>query len=198
MVKFSFLNIFKKSRFLSVMQNLTFVTGNLNKLKEAEHALGIKLNHQDIDLHEIQEVSVEHVVEHKAKKAYELLKTPVVVEDAGLCFEAFNEFPGALIKWMLKHVGRENICKLLKEFDRSAKGVCAVGYYDGKDFRCFKGEVKGKIAEKPIGDNGFGWDPIFIPENHNKTFAEMSLEEKNKISHRSQAWKKFKEFLDIK
>ncbi|MBI5066328.1 RdgB/HAM1 family non-canonical purine NTP pyrophosphatase [Candidatus Woesearchaeota archaeon] len=178
------------------MKNITFVTGNKNKLKEVEEILGIKLNHQDIDLHEIQEVSVECVVEHKAKKAYEIIQKPVVVEDAGFCFDAFNGFPGALIKWVLKYLGRENICKMLNEFDRSAKAMCAVGYYDGKNFQAFVGEIKGKIAETPKGDSKFGFDPLFIPEGQKKTFAEMSSEEKNKISHRSKAWTKFKKFLE--
>lgn len=177
------------------MKEITFVTGNKNKLKEVEEILGMKLKHQDIDLHEIQEVSVECVVEHKAKKAYELINKPVVVEDTGFCFDAFNGFPGALIKWVLKYLGRENICKMLNGFDRSAKAVCAVGYYDGKNFQLFKGEIDGKIADFPKGDSKFGFDPLFIPEGQKKTFAEMSLEEKNKISDRSQAWKKFKEFL---
>ncbi len=180
------------------MQNITFVTGNKNKLKEVEEILGIKLKHQDIDLHEIQEVSVECVVEHKAKKAYELINKPVVVEDTGLCFDAFNGFPGALIKWMLKYAGKENICKILNGFSRNAKAVCAVGYYDGKNFQVFNGEIDGKIIDFPRGESSFGWDFIFIPKGQDKTFAEMSLEEKNKISHRSKAWKKFKEFLKTK
>lgn len=178
------------------MKSITFVTGNLNKLKEVESILGMKLSHQDIDLHEIQEVDVGCVVEHKVKKAYELIKKPVVVEDTGLCFDAFNGFPGALIKWMLKYLGRENLCKVLNSFSRNAKAVCAVGFYDGKKFQSFKGELTGTISEFPKGSSEFGWDQIFIPQGHNKSFAEMSLEEKNKISHRSQAWIKFKSFIE--
>lgn len=175
-----------------------FVTGNPNKVREASNILGFELKQVSIDLHEIQEVKIECVVKHKAKLAFEKVKKPVIVEDTGLSFKAFNDYPGALIKWMCDYLGNEKICKILSSFDKTAVGKCAVCFYDGNKTHVFIGEVKGKITSRPKGNNNFGWDPIFVPEGYNKTFAQMSLEEKNKISHRGKAWKKLKEFLQDK
>ena len=178
------------------MDNVTFITGNENKVREAKQILSINLVSEKLDLRELQAVELEDVIEEKLRHGYEILKKPVMVEDAGLFFNALNGFPGALIKMLIERAGREGIVNILKNFkDKTAVAKCAVGYTkDGKDLKVFIGEVKGKIVE-PRGESGFGWDPIFQPEGYDKSFAEMSAEEKNSISHRFKALKKFKEFL---
>jgi len=173
---------------------MIFVTGNKNKLKEFESILGVKLENSEIDLDEIQSIKVEEVAKHKAKQAFQILKQPVIVEDTGLYFEEFNGFPGALIKFLIKNIPLEKICSFLKE-NRKARAVTCIGYCDDNGVKLFIGEIKGIIADFPRGNSDFGWDPIFIPEGNDKTFAEMGEEEKNKVSMRKQALDKLKLFL---
>ncbi|MEK6952656.1 MAG: XTP/dITP diphosphatase [Nanoarchaeota archaeon] len=175
---------------------LFFVTGNENKLREASKILGFDVKSAKIDVPEEQEIEVDKIIESKAKAAYEKVKQPVIVEDTGLYFEAMNGFPGALIKWVLKSIGNEGAVKMLNGHDhRNAYAKTGIGYFDGENFKIFSGIIKGKISEEPRGKNGFGWDMIFIPENYEKTFAEMTDEEKNNISMRKIAFENLKSFL---
>lgn len=177
-----------------------FVTSNKNKLREFEEILGIKLDQIEIDLEEIQEIEVEKVVEHKALEAYEKVGKPIIVEDTGLYIEAWQGFPGALAKWVGKTIGFEDIPAMLilrtsDVLNMSAYAKTIVGYYDGNRLEFFEGKICGTISEKAKGDSGFGWDPIFIPEGHKKTFAEMTSDEKNAISMRRLALEGLKGFL---
>jgi XTP/dITP diphosphohydrolase len=172
-----------------------FVTRNKNKLREFEEILETKFEQIELDLDEIQEIDVQKVIEHKAREAYAKTKEPAIVEDTGLYFEAWNDLPGALIKWFEKAVGYEKLAQMLGE-DRRAKAQTVIGYYDGKNHKNFSGEIQGSIAPEPRGQTGFGWDIIFIPKGHEKTFAEMGPEEKNKISMRRIAIEHLKKFLD--
>jgi non-canonical purine NTP pyrophosphatase (RdgB/HAM1 family) len=174
---------------------MIFVTGNQNKLKEFEAILGIKLNHSDLDLDEIQSVDVEEVAIHKAKQAYELLKGPVIVEDTGLYFEELNGLPGALVKFFVKKLTLNQICSLVKE-NRKAVAITCIAYFDGKKVQIFKGETRGEISKEPKGTNGFGWDPIFIPEGYNQTFAEISSQEKEYKFMRKEAINMLKTAID--
>ncbi len=174
---------------------MIFVTGNQNKLKEFEAILGIKLNHTDLDLDEIQSIDVEEVAIHKAKQAYQLLKESVIVEDTGLYFEELNGLPGALVKFFVKKLTLDQICSLVKE-NRKATAITCIAYFDGKEVQVFRGETKGEIATGPRGNTNFGWDPIFIPEGSNQTFAEISFEEKQYSSMRGEAIKRLKIAID--
>ncbi|MDP3027672.1 MAG: non-canonical purine NTP pyrophosphatase, partial [Nanoarchaeota archaeon] len=114
----------------------------------------------------------------------------------GLFIEAWNNFPGALIKWLLKTVGNKGICKMMEnEKNRNVKAKTYFCLYNGKKYEVFAGEIKGKVPSKPKGKTNFSWDPIFIPNNFKKTFAEMSQEEKNAISMRKIALEKLRKFL---
>jgi non-canonical purine NTP pyrophosphatase (RdgB/HAM1 family) len=174
---------------------MIFVTGNHHKLKEFESILGIKLNHSDLDLDEIQSVDVEEVAVHKARQAYELLKEPVIVEDTGLYFEELNGLPGALVKFFVKKLTPKQMCLLVKE-NRKAVAVTCIAFFDGKELKTFKGETRGEIALEPKGANGFGWDPIFIPDGYKQTFAEISSEEKEDNFMRKEALERLKSALD--
>jgi len=174
---------------------MIFATGNHQKLKEFEAILGIKLNHSDLDLDEIQSIDVEEVARHKVKQAYEILKEPVIVEDTGLYFEELNGLPGALIKFFLKKLTLNQICSLVKE-NRKATAIICIAFFDGQDLKTFKGETKGEIATEPRGTNGFGWDPIFIPEGYNQTFAEITSEEKEYKFMRKEAIRLLKNNID--
>ena len=176
------------------MNNLVLVTGNKNKIKEFEEILDFKIKSIDLDLHEVQAIQVEEVVLYKTKEAYKQVGMPVLCEDTGLYFDAWNGLPGAFIKWFGKAIGYENICPLLKE-NRRAKAETVIGYFNGKDYKSFQGEVLGSISLTPQGKTNFGWDPIFIPNGFQKTFAEMSSKEKNNISMRKIALEKLRDFL---
>jgi XTP/dITP diphosphohydrolase len=136
------------------------------------------------------------VAEAKAKAAYQALSKPVFVDDTGLYIDAWGELPGALIAWFLDNVGNEGILKMLDGWSsRSARVVTALGYCDERGVQVFVGEVSGTIAEELRGEYGFGYDPIFIPGGHNKTFAELTGEEKDAVSMRAIAAAKLREFL---
>ncbi|MDD3032754.1 MAG: RdgB/HAM1 family non-canonical purine NTP pyrophosphatase [Candidatus Pacebacteria bacterium] len=170
---------------------MLLITGNKNKVKEFEEILGFKIKSLSLDLEEIQEVDIEKVSEYKARKAYEKTKEPIIVEDIGLFFDELNGLPGALIKWFEKRLSYEEICNLIKKNRKATAKIC-ITYFNGKKIKQFIGEIKGTISDKPRGENGFGWDCIFIPKGSEKTFAEMKKEEKNNISMRKIALEKMK------
>jgi non-canonical purine NTP pyrophosphatase (RdgB/HAM1 family) len=176
---------------------LYFVTGNKNKLQEFEEILEIKLKSVKMEFDEIQAIEVKKVVEHKTRQAYEKIGRPVITEDTGLYFEAWKGLPGALIKWFDKAIGYKNIPNLLKG-SRKAKAQTVIGYFDGKKYENFIGEVYGTISKRSRGKTNFGWDLMFVPKGYSKTFAEMKSEEKNKISMRKKALEKFKKFIQKK
>ena len=179
-------------------KEITLITGNENKVKELERLLGIKLSHQKIDLPETQTTDVKQVAKEKATKAYEILGRACLVDDTGLTIQAWGELPGALIRWFLDNVGSEGIIKMLGEdTPRSASVTTALGYCDEFGPRVFIGEVHGEIAQSPRGDNGFGYDPIFIPDGMCKTFAEMSDAEKDTCSMRKRTVEIMKENLEL-
>jgi len=167
---------------------LTFVTSSANKLAEIERILGRKPAQASFPLEEIQAINLEPVVRHKARQAYIQLDQPVLVEDTGLSFAAWNGLPGALIKWFLTALGTEGICRLLRgESNRQATATTMFCYDDGREFRLFTGTVSGAIPETPRGTHGFGWDAIFQPLGSERTFAEMTSEEKARFSMRRLA-----------
>ncbi len=171
------------------MEHYSFVTQSSDKVVEAERILGIKLERYELELPEIQAIEVEEVVINKVKYAYDALGgRPVMVEDTGLYIEAWNGLPGALIKWFIKYVGNEGICCMMHEFsNKRALAKTVVATYDGK-VQLFTGEVHGQLASVAMGEGGFGWDRIFIPNGTDRTFGEMSPDEKDKFSMRRLAF----------
>ena len=138
----------------------------------------------------------------KALHGFNVFKKKCFADDSGICIQAMDGNPGVQSKKFLDREG--GITKNLKEILLISKNkndfnayfqtcICLVLNKDTHIF--FKGKIRGKISLKIRGPNGFGYDPIFIPEKENKTFAEMSLKEKNSISHRSIAIEKLKLYL---
>ena len=182
-----------------LLKSVNFVTGNPNKVKEAGAILDIDLKQVDLGgLYELQTNDLDALVRNKAQQAYDSLQEPVLVEDSGLLFSAWNGLPGALVKWFETSVGCEGMLKMLEGFDdRKAVAVCYVALQKNPDeVLVAEGRVSGTIAETVRGENGFGWDVIFIPDGEERTFAEMSTEEKNRISHRRLAFQKLKSLLE--
>jgi XTP/dITP diphosphohydrolase len=178
------------------MKKLVVVTGNANKAKEIAAITGFPTENIELDIKEIQSLSVAEVAREKARAAFAQLKRPVLVDDTGMSISALGGLPGALVSWFLDTIGPEGILRLLGESsDRSATVSTCVAYCDGDRVEVFEGAVKGTISNDLRGTNGFGYDPIFIPERSSKTYAEMSSDEKNAASMRSIALGKLKEFL---
>lgn len=171
-----------------------FITGNENKVREFEEILQVKLNFKKEDLVEIQSTDVSEVTTAKVKEAYCKLNRPVIVEDTGLYIDDINGFPGALIKFYLRDLGCEGLCNYYA--GSTARAETIIGYHNGNCIRLFKGVIEGKIANKPIGNNGFGWDKIFIPIGQSKTYAQMTSEEKNSNSMRRKALDSFKYYIN--
>lgn len=166
----------------------TFVTSRAEKAAEARR-LGVDLQCASLDLPEHQALDPAEVVEAKARAAFASLAGPVIVEDSGLAIRAWGGFPGALVKWLERSAGVAAIPRMLDAFsDRSAAAVCAIAWFDGADLVVARGESAGAIAPLPRGSGGFGWDSIFVPEGSGQTFAEMSGEQKDRVSHRRRAW----------
>ena len=181
------------------LDQLKFVTTNANKVQEASKIFGYPLEQvSTLMIHEIQTHDINKIVEHKAQQAYEKLKCPVLVEDSALIFSAWNDLPGALVKWFEHSVGCEGLLKMLEGFEnRKAFAICVAAVFDGEDMAVAKGEVKGRISDCVCGKNGFGWDVIFIPDKYKQTYAEMSFVKKNTISHRRQAFEKLKNKIEV-
>lgn len=119
-----------------------------------------------------------------------------MVEDTSLEIKSWNGLPGALIKWFLDTVGNKGILKMLGDSsDRSALAKTAVAYFDGAHTHVFVGEIEGSLSYEELGENGFGWDTIFIPSGSEKTFAQMTEQEKNSISMRKLAFEKMRQSL---
>jgi XTP/dITP diphosphohydrolase len=167
---------------------LLLVTTRAEKAEEARR-LGFDVSQRAMELPEPQALDPGDIVESKARAAFARVGRPVLVEDSGLAIAAWRGFPGALVKWMETSAGLEGIARMLDPFaDRSATAVCVVGCFDGSNLEIGRGELRGAIAAAPRGSGGFGWDRLFVPEGETRTFAEMSGEEKDRISHRRRAW----------
>ena len=179
------------------MDKLTFITGNAGKAKYLSDYFHLPVEHIKLDLHEIQSLNLREVVEDKARRAYEIVKSPVLVEDVSLVFRGLKKLPGPLIKWFLDTLGNVGLCKLLDTFeDRSAFAEVEFAICDGSEVHIFSGSMEGSIASNPTGKMGFGWDPIFIPRGYDKTWAEMTDSEKHSTSMRKIALEKMAKFLE--
>ncbi|KAI0731845.1 inosine triphosphate pyrophosphatase-like protein [Fomitopsis betulina] len=164
-----------------------FVTGNANKLKEVRAILGAS---------GVQGCTQEVAIA-KCKRAAELLGGPCVTEDTALCFEALNGLPGPYIKYFMKEIGHDGLNKLLIGFPTTnAWALCTFAYSAGPGTEpiLFEGRTDGRIVPAR-GEKKFGWDPVFEPTGFDQTYAEMSAEVKNKISHRYRALEKLQAYL---
>ncbi len=180
------------------MENITFITGNPGKAEQVAFYLHHPVNHHKLDLTEVQSLDLEEVVRAKAAEAYSILGSPVLVEDVSLTFPALGRLPGPLIKWFLQELENEGLCRLLDGKDRAVVAEVLFGYHDGTTCHLFSGIINGTVADHPRGTMGFGWSPIFVADDHDKTLAEMPLDEQKDINMRSIALKKLQEFLEKK
>ncbi|ATB29895.1 non-canonical purine NTP pyrophosphatase [Melittangium boletus] len=172
---------------------LLFLTGNAGKLREIQAALP-EVRAWDVDLPEIQSVDPRRVIEAKLLEATRLLPGQrLMVEDTSLSLDALGGLPGPLIKWFIADgsLGLEGLADVAAaRGNLQARATTWIGLLEpsatGLSLRFFEGTVRGRIV-RPVGQSGFGWDPIFQPEGADKTFAQMTPEEKTRFSMRSLA-----------
>lgn len=190
------------------MRSIIFATNNKNKvseiravLKDSFQIISLKEAGIDIDIAEPHQTLEENARE-KSATIYTITGKDCFSEDTGLEVAALNNEPGVR---SARYAGDEsdfkkNTEKLLENLkghmDRQARFRTVISLMlNGKEYS-FEGICNGTITNKEIGTNGFGYDPVFIPEGSTKTFAEMTMDEKNQYSHRKKATAKFAAFLN--
>ena len=181
------------------MEKFIFATSNAKKIQEVRGILGSSyevLSLADINFEgEIPEPydTIRENSIYKANFFFKKTNLPCIAEDSGLEVDALDRRPSA---YSARYAGEErnditNYKKVLTELgeseNRKARFISIITYKNKAREDVFEGNMEGEIAKSPLGSNGFGYDPIFIPEGYNKTNAELSLEEKNVISHRKKA-----------
>jgi XTP/dITP diphosphohydrolase len=179
--------------------DLCFLTKNDPKFQEFTKLFlgtGYSIRKAPIPIEEIQTEDMEALVSDKVIKAYEKLRRPVFVDHTGLHLDVLAGFPGGLTEIFWNRLKNERLAQLFGNTAVTAvTAVTLIGYCDGKSLSVFRGEVAGMIALEPRGPDVFQWDPVFIPDGHSKTFAELG-DEKNQISMRHLAVNQFIAYLD--
>lgn len=185
------------------LREILFVTGNAHKFGEAESILkhfGINISHKNLHLEEMRSDSIEEIARASALDAYAKEGVPLFVEDSGLFIPSLGGFPGAYSAWAFGKIGNEGILKLAK--GKEAEFRACIAYANQNGAKTFTGIVKGRISEAIRGKEGFGYDPIFIPDKFpgvrhsgEKTFAEVP-EMKDALSHRRRALEEFGKHIE--
>ena len=188
-------------------RRLLFGTRNKNKLEEIRQIVD-----SSFDIASLADIGLDMDVEEteptiagnailKVKAYYEASGIPTFADDTGLEVDALDGAPGV---YSARYAGpgatyTANVEKLLAALEgeqkRTARFRTVIAYYDGKDLHTFEGIVEGVITDEPRGVGGFGYDPVFLPEAYEETFAEMPSEDKHTISHRGRAIRKFAHYL---
>ena len=188
---------------------LLLATQNPNKVIELK-----RLSHNQLDVISLKDLNIVEDVEEtgtsfeenarlKARWAYQQTGLPCIADDSGLEITALNNEPGV---YSARYLGVDTpytiknqiiLDRMQNQSDRSARFISVVCLVLGEnDIHCFEGVMEGSIDIEAKGSNGFGYDPIFLPENHRLTYAEMDLNTKNTLSHRGQAFRKVIAYLE--
>lgn len=192
------------------LEEIVFASHNEGKIKEIKKLLapyGIKVKSAlDMNLPDVEETgkTFEENSLLKSRTIAKLVNMPCLADDSGLCVDALNGAPGVYsARYAPNRDFDKGMEKLLAEMEKSPNKsrnahfscVISLAWPDGQ-YKVFAGQVDGKIALHKMGAGGFGYDPLFVPEGFTSSFAQMSQEEKNKISHRGRAVEKLKGFLN--
>jgi len=175
---------------------ITVVTSNTGKAAEVAAFFGgsLKVDHVKLEIPEHRSGEIAEIARKKAKFAYSVLMTPLLVDDTGFFIDALRGFPGPYAAYVVDTIGNAGILKLMEGVsERKARFTTGIAYADEQGIVVFTGTLEGSISLYPRGSNGFGYDPIF--ETGTKTLAELSMEEKSRISHRGQALSAFHDWF---
>lgn len=168
---------------------LYFVTGNADKIREAQHVLS-DVSQYELDTTEIQSLNEEAIIRDKLSQAKAHLDEPLFVEDVSLRLEALGGLPGPFIKYFLKRLSLQEVADLAAG---PAQVRCTIGYWDGEEDHVFQAVVDGAIVQ-PRGED-WGFNPIFEHES-GETYAQMSTDKRLRIGHRAQALKQLAAHID--
>lgn len=190
------------------MKKIYLATGNSHKAEEIQAMLGDEITVKDLrSLPEVGEIiedadTFQGNADIKALAVSALTEELVIADDSGLCVEALDGAPGI---YSARYAGEgatmtENKARLIKNLDgisnRKASFICVISVARGGEILTrFRGECSGVLLREESGEGGFGYDPLFIPDGYEKTFAELPAEVKNQISHRAHALSAFKEWM---
>ena len=184
--------------FASSNENKFFEVQSLCEMENRERNENVRILFSSPAIKEIQSDSMTEVAEDKAKKAFGSIKSPVIVEDDGLFIDELNGFPGVYSSFAFKTIGNKGILNLLANNEkRRAHFLSVFSFFDGNTIETFCGETAGHITME-IFPSGWGFDPIFLPENEDLTYGEISIQRKNEISHRSKAFRRFLKWHKLK
>lgn len=195
---------FGASGIFGVAMKLTLASSNRHKFDEMSCILsefGIRLEQKSLGIPEPDLGSVEQVAQHKACEAFAQIRGPVIAEDTGVFFDAYNDFPGLMAKRVYLGIGFPGLLALINAAeDKGARFRTAVCYCDGKAIKTFTGELAGRLltGAVSIGKDRLPYEKIFMPVGHSCALVDLPLEEKNKISHRAKATRKLGEWLATK
>ena len=160
--------------------------------------LGARLDHQSLDIDEIQSADAAIVAEHKARQAFAVLQKSVLVEDSYLACPALGDMPGPFVKFFVGPGNKvEVLARMLDGFsDRRAYLGAVYCYFDGTVLRTFDVRLHGQISQELRGKNGYGWDQIFQPDGYdNRTCAELSDDEFLQVYNQTEGFRALKAFL---
>ena len=180
-----------------------FITSNKGKVLEAKKKfseIGIELVQKNIGYPEIQAECLEDVAKYGVENIQSRVDHSFILEDAGIFIDSLNGFPGVYSAYVFYSIGCKGILKLLGEKNNRKACFKSVFAYcmPNEKPKIFSGECNGRISMGELGSNGFGYDPIFIPEGSKKTFAQMKTVEKNNFSHRGKSLEKLLNFFKNK
>ncbi|MFA5995408.1 MAG: non-canonical purine NTP pyrophosphatase [Patescibacteria group bacterium] len=179
------------------MRSVTLITGNVQKAKEIAQALlpyGIKLKHRALNLPELQAATIQEVIAEKVETAYRMVKQPVLVDDTGIFFHGYKNFPGVFCRFVYMSLGFEGLLRLI-EPGQAAYFSSFIAFKSNKNepARIFNGKCVGTLTKQVHGKikHKMPYDNIFIPKGDTRTFAEMGVANKQQYDHRSKAVRKF-------
>jgi len=185
-----------------MIKTLLFVSGNKRKLVDIMDLAGsldqIQIEHYEHSINELQNVILKDIVEHKRNSAFNRLRRPIFVDHTCLSLSAFNGFPGTNSSAFWDAMGG-NICSAVHSLGKVDASVeVGIGYADAYNTEYFSAQVDGTIAARPKGKRDFDWDRVFIPSGETRTFAEMTISQKNAISPRARAFSDMINYLKAK
>lgn len=182
-----------------------FVTKNKHKFSEIKGMLapyGISVKQKMLDLEEPDLASQEEVALTKARQAFAKIKRPLIVEDTGVYFKAYRNFPGHLAKRIYESIGLKGLVALVRAAkNKRAYFKTVICYIEEKNkYKIFSGEMHGRLIEKIVlpKKDRLPYEKIFVPENMSEAVVKLSIKEKNRISHRAKATRKFGKWLSKK
>lgn len=182
---------------------INYITGNQSKFDEAKEIFknkDIDLIKKDLKIEEIKSLDQKKVIIDKARKAYNILKKPLIIDDVGIYFNAYNNFPGTYTRFLYEAIGYDGIKKLLKDKGNSAYFKILICYKDKDAEMVFEGVLNGRIIENKsdVINKNFQYDSIFIPESYEIPLSEIALEKRAEFSHRKIAIDKLIKWINDK